>query len=54
MKAGISTETSSSKYLNHVGEQDHRRIKQRIRPMLGAKQFETAAVAIQGVELSER
>jgi transposase-like protein len=25
-------------------EQDHRRIKQRIRPMLGFKRFETAAV----------
>jgi transposase-like protein len=30
----------SCKYLNNVIEQDHRRIKQRIRPMLGFKQFE--------------
>src|SRR5947209_15125943 len=27
----------SSKYLNNVIEQDHRRIKQRVRPMLGFK-----------------
>jgi transposase-like protein len=36
----------SCKYLNNVVEQDHRRIKQRIRPMLGFKRFETAAVTI--------
>jgi transposase-like protein len=36
----------SCKYLNNVIEQDHRRIKQRIRPMLGFKRFETAAVTI--------
>jgi hypothetical protein len=28
-------------------EQDHRRIKQRVKPMLGFKEFETAAVTIQ-------
>ena len=33
----------SNKYLNNVVEQDHRRIKHRIRPMLGFKQFEMAA-----------
>ena len=32
----------SCKYLNNVVEQDHRRTKQRIRPMLGFKRFETA------------
>src|SRR5271165_4776817 len=41
----------SSQYLNNVVEQDHRRIKQRIRPMLGFKRFETAAVTIRGIEL---
>ena len=30
----------SCKYLNNVIEQDHRRIKQRVRPMLGFKRFE--------------
>ena len=44
----------SSKYLNNVVEQDHRRIKQRIRPMLGFKQFETATVTIRGIELAEK
>src|SRR5246500_3568605 len=39
----------SCKYLNNVVEQDHRRIKQRIRPMLGFKRFETAAVTIGGI-----
>ena len=44
----------SSKYLNNVVEQDHRRIKQRIRPMLGFKRFETAAITISGIELAEK
>jgi transposase-like protein len=41
----------SCKYPNNVIEQDHRRIKQRVRPMLGFKRFETAAVTIRGIEL---
>src|SRR4029077_603561 len=44
----------SCKYLNNVVEQDHRRIKLRIRPMLGFKRFETAAVTIRGIELAEK
>jgi transposase-like protein len=44
----------SSKYLNNVVEQDHRRIKQRIRPMLGFKRFETTAITISGIELAEK
>jgi transposase-like protein len=44
----------SCKYLKNVIEQDHRRIKQRIRPMLGFNRFETAAVTIQGIELAEK
>ena len=44
----------SSQYLNNVVEQDHRRIKQRIRPMLGFKRFDTAAVTIRGIELAEK
>ena len=43
----------SCKYLNNVVEQDHRRIKQRIRPMLGFKRFDTAAVTIRGIELEK-
>jgi transposase-like protein len=44
----------SCKYLNNVIEQDHRRIKQRVRPMLGFKRFETTAVTIRGIELAEK
>jgi transposase-like protein len=44
----------SSKYLNNIVEQDHRRVKQRLRPMLGLKSFRTAAVVISGIELAEK
>jgi transposase-like protein len=39
----------SSKYLNNMIEQDHRRIKQRIGPMLGFKRFDSATVTISGI-----
>ena len=44
----------SSKYLNNLIEQDHRRIKQRLRPMLGLKSFQTADIVISGIELAEK
>src|ERR1700741_3367028 len=44
----------SSKYLNNVVEQDHRRIKQRVRAMLGFKRLATAAITISGIELAEK
>jgi transposase-like protein len=44
----------SSKYLSNVVEQDHRSIKQRIRPMLGFKRFDTARITIRGIELAEK
>ena len=44
----------SSQYLNNLVEQDHRRIKQRIRPMLGFKRLDHAAVTISGIELAEQ
>jgi transposase-like protein len=44
----------TSKYLNNRIEQDHRRVKQRLRPMLGLKSFRTAAVVIGGIELAEK
>ena len=44
----------TSKYLNNAIEQDHRRIKQRLRPMLGLKSFQNAAVVIGGIELAEK
>ena len=40
-----------SKYLNNLIEQDHRRVKQRVYPMLGFKKFENAAITISGIEL---
>jgi transposase-like protein len=42
---------STNKYLNNVIEQDHRRIKQRVRPMLRFKRFAHATVTIGGIEL---
>src|SRR6195256_5990202 len=44
----------SSKYLNNMIEQDHRRIKQRTRPMLGFKRFDNAAVTIRVIELVQK
>ena len=42
---------SASKYLNNRIEQDHRRIKRRIRPMLGFKSLTTANSILSGIEL---
>jgi transposase-like protein len=36
------------------GEQDHRRIKRRIRPMLGFKRFDRAAVTISAIKLVQK
>jgi len=44
----------TSKYLNNLVEQDHRRVKQRIYPMLGFKKFDNAAIAISGIELVQK
>ena len=44
----------TSKYLNNLMEQDHRRVKQPLRPMLGLKSFRTAVVVIRGIELAEK
>ena len=41
----------TSKYLNNVIKQDHRRVKQRVRPMLGFKRFDHAAITLSGIEL---
>jgi transposase-like protein len=41
----------TNNYLNSVIEQDHRRVKQRVRPMRGCKCFAHAAVTISGIEL---
>jgi transposase-like protein len=44
-------EIRPSKYLNNLTLQDHRRIKQKTRPMLGFKSFRSAAATIAGIEL---
>lgn len=40
-----------NKYLNNLIEQDHRRIKRRIRPMLGFKNFRRAQTLLAGIEV---
>lgn len=40
-----------SQYLNNRIEQDHRRIKRRIRPMLGFKSFASANATLTGIEM---
>ena len=40
----------SCQYLNNVVEQDHRRIKSRVQPMLGFKKFYNARRVIIGIE----
>src|ERR1700710_3120708 len=47
--AGI--ETRQVKFLNNIVEQDHRAIKRMTRPMLGFKNFRSAAVTLAGIEL---
>jgi transposase-like protein len=44
----------TSKYLNNLIEQEHRRVKQRIYPMLGFKNFRYAAVTISRIELAQK
>jgi transposase-like protein len=41
----------TNRYLNNVIEQDHRRVKQRVKPMLGFKRFAHAAITLSGIEL---
>jgi transposase-like protein len=56
-KSGVlrpRTKVRTSKYLNNLVEQDHRRVKQRIYPMLGLKKFANASVTISGIELIQK
>jgi transposase-like protein len=48
------TRVRTSKYLNNLIEQDHRRVKQRVYPMLGFKRFANATITINGIELAQR
>ena len=52
--SGDAISTGRSSYLNNLIEQDHRRMKQRIRPMLRFKRFVHAAITISGIELAEK
>ena len=53
-EAWKNTKLRSSKYLNNLIEQDHRRIKPRTGPMLGFKNFDCAATTVAGIELLHR
>jgi len=44
----------TSKYLNNMIEQDHRRVKQRCYPMLGFKTYGNAEVTLSGIELANK
>jgi hypothetical protein len=44
----------TSKYLNNMIEQDHRRVKQRCYPMLGFKAFGNAEVTLSRIELANK
>ena len=44
----------SCKYLNNIVEQDHRRIKFRVSPMLGFKKFYNARRVLIGIELMQK
>ena len=52
LSAGVEVRTS--KYMNNLIEQDHRRVKQRYYPMLGFKSFSNAAVTLSGIELAQK
>ena len=41
-------------YLNNVVEQDHRRVKGHLRPMLGFKTFYNARRVIIGIDLAQK
>ena len=48
------TRLRSSRYLNQHGREGHRDVRSRIKPMLGFKVFDRAAMTITGVELLHR
>jgi putative transposase len=45
------TVSKQVKYLNNLIEQDHRGIKRIVKPMLGFKNFFSAAATLAGIEL---
>ncbi len=50
----FGVEVRTSRYLNNLIEQDHRRVKQRYYPMLGFKRIANAAVTLSGIELAQK
>jgi transposase-like protein len=44
----------SCQYLNNIVEQDHRRVKFRVQPMLGFKSFYNARRVLIGIELMQK
>jgi transposase-like protein len=50
----INVLVRTSKYLNNLIEQDHRRVKQRVYPMQEFKRFRNAGVTISGIELAHK
>ena len=44
----------SCQYLHNVVEQDHRRIKARVQPMLGFKKFYNARRVLIGIEFMQK
>jgi transposase-like protein len=49
-----SVKIRSSQYLNNIVEQDHRRVKFRVQPMLGFKTFYNARRLLMGIELMQK
>ncbi len=49
-----SVEVRTSRYLNNLIEQDHRRVKQRYSPMLGFKSVNNASITLSGIELEQK
>ena len=47
-------ELRSNAYLNNMVEQDHRRVKQWVGPMLGFKRFDYAAIVLAGMDLAHK
>jgi transposase-like protein len=45
-----SVSVRTNRYLNNLVEQDHRKVKQRVRPRLGFKRFEFATITVSGIE----
>ena len=48
------TEVRCCAYLNNIVEQDHRRVKSQVDPMLGFQRLANAAIVITGIELVQK